>query len=57
MLILEQVKRRSDHHQRVMIEPKAKPPVDTAERRHEVQVLARKVINDHYQVLAALKDR
>lgn len=57
MLTLEQVKNQSDTHQRVMIRPRVAVQAKTPEEKRIVREVTRRVINTHYGVLVALKNR
>lgn len=54
---LEDVKSRAAAQQRVLIRPKVVVQARTAAERREVVDTARRVIERHYDVLAALKNR
>lgn len=57
MFTVEQLQRRAALEPRAMITPQRVVRVSTPEQKKEVSRVARKVILEHYDVLAALKNR
>ena len=57
MFTVEQIRQRSKDAHRVMISPKVKVEAKTPDQKREVSRVAKQVIQQHYAVLSALKDR
>ena len=57
MLTLEKVKLHAATHSRVKIQPRVVVEAKTAAQKRNVAEVARRVIDEHYSVLMALKDR
>ncbi len=57
MLTLTEVKARAATSHRVMIKPKVAVQVKNEQQRNQVAEVVQRVMNEHYDVLLALKSR